>query len=51
MVEGPDGVRRPVRFECATIGSVDVRIGPSRVGSVRHRQVGLQGDFGFETLW
>ena len=38
------------KLECATIGSIDVRIGPSRVGGVRHRQIGLQGDFSFVTL-
>src|SRR5712672_4624501 len=46
-----NGAMARAKLECATVGPIDVRIGPSCGGDVRHRQAGLQGDFGFETLW
>src|SRR4029077_20297793 len=39
------------KLECTTVGAIDVRIGPPGVGSVRHRQIGLQCDFTREAPW
>ena len=33
------------KFECSTVGLIDIRIGPPCVRCVCHRKVGLQRDF------
>src|SRR5262249_12279847 len=37
-----NGAMARAKLECTTVGAIDVRIGPPGVGSVRHRQIGLQ---------
>ena len=46
-----NGAMARAKLERTTVGAVDVRIGPPGVGSVRHRQIGLQCDFSLEAPW
>src|SRR5437016_8576961 len=46
-----NGAMALAKLECTAVGAVDVRIGPAAVGSVCHRQIGLQCDFSLEAPW